>query len=340
MNDITSDPNLMFDMLSKGKNFLVKNKVAGSGAKSDKPNTITVMLDSAEKPKLNTDSKPFKIPKQQNIDLEEDKVEEPEDQQESQSSKHKAKPEVKASEPSKPEAPKKGRPSEADDPAECDYCTVRIPTRNTKFENEVKHLVTETISTEMPAVISETIKHNIAVNIVKQTKAELAGIHDSNYQRIEKSVLEYANTKISESKKVIQDKTKSKIDQMITNEVNRVFQSVVLPKCEGLISEMMEGLFDTVKQTLKQNNEKTRMLEQKVQKFVDSTQKYLSDQKSEIQAQRQPQSTGDSDLNSIFSDDGDKSPGLDTDMGKSMQTETNFMTAPGPKMGDFPKGKT
>ena len=243
----------------------------------------------------------------------------------------------------KPSAnPKKSKISDEElieESSQCKYCEARSPNRNTKFERSIQDLVSNSIKEVVPKLLSETIKTHVAVKIVQQTKNELSGINDKNYKRIENSVISFAESKIKDSKKIIEDKIRTKADQMIADEINKLFLSNVFPKCETAISEMMEGLFDTVKQSLKENNQKIIDLQKKVDKFITDTERQLGEQ-SQPQMRSSYQSNETPDLNSIFDID-DKSSSLEAKMNKPIPPhDYHYMHSQmAPKMPNYAKGK-
>lgn len=85
------------------------------------------------------------------------------------------------------------------------------------------------IKDQLPELLSETVKKNIAANIVKQTKSELSGIHNSNYERIEKTVVNFAETKLKESEKIHEENAQKEVNRIIFESFKKVFDKVVLP---------------------------------------------------------------------------------------------------------------
>lgn len=243
MKEITESQHMMFGLLMKGRDMFDKNKSSGNKQSNDhhKPATVTVQLGTPEKPaplnldmpeilKLDLDKTDEKEPAQPNNEiLEEDKEEVVDSAKKEKHQLPMSKHDSKSSANSK-KLQKQSESEVIGDILECEYCKVRSPARYTKFEKSISDLVCDTIKSEMPSLLSETIKEHIAVKIVKQTKQELSSINESNYKRIEKSAINYAENKIKESKSVIEEKIQTKIDKMVADEINNTFKTVVLPK--------------------------------------------------------------------------------------------------------------
>lgn len=112
---------------------------------------------------------------------------------------------------------------------ECNLCKTRNPARSNKFEKSVEELVVASLREQLPELLSETVKQNVAASIVKQTKTEMAGIHNANFKRIEQTVMSFAETKIDESKKAIGGKVKDHLSKIVADEFKKIFIDTVMP---------------------------------------------------------------------------------------------------------------
>lgn len=151
-----------------------------------------------------------------------------------QAQKQKISPKGRHSEPGQKKESKleKHRQSESSKNAEtyeCNMCKTRNPARSNKFEKSVEELVVASLREQLPELLSETVKQNVAASIVKQTKTEMAGIHSSNFKRIEQTVMTFAETKIDESKRAVEDKVKDHLGKIVADEFKKIFMDTVMP---------------------------------------------------------------------------------------------------------------
>lgn len=93
----------------------------------------------------------------------------------------------------------------------------------------MEELVVASLREQLPELLSETVKQNVAASIVKQTKTEMAGIHSSNFKRIEQTVMTFAETKIDESKRAVEDKVKDHLGKIVADEFKKIFMDTVMP---------------------------------------------------------------------------------------------------------------
>jgi len=207
---------------------------------------------------------------------------------------------------------------------ECTYCKTRNPSRQNKFEKSVEDLVVKTIREQLPSLLSETVKQNVASTIVKQTKSEMSGIHNSNFERIEKTVMTFAENKLNESEKAIEAKAKDKINSVISDKFKEIFKSTVLPHCEKMIEETMTELIDTVKQCLEENESKVKEIEERVDDFIKNSKIKESTSAPPFRNYASKESNSFTDIFKTNYKESQHEPNIEQKMGKPYGHEKSF----------------
>jgi hydroxylamine reductase (hybrid-cluster protein) len=90
-------------------------------------------------------------------------------------------------------------------------------------------VVEEVVKEQLPEMLSEVVKQNIAVNLVKHTKNELKGIHGASSKKIEELVVGFAENKLVEAKNNIEENVKNNLNNIIATEFKKMFEVHILP---------------------------------------------------------------------------------------------------------------
>ena len=132
----------------------------------------------------------------------------------------------------------------------------------------MENLVSSLVQENLPEMLTETVKKLVMTTIVKQTKEELAGIHNNNFKVLENTVTKFAQDKIEENRVSVQEQVKNKFEKSISDELRKAMINLVIPHCEKVVEETMSELISNVKQSLDENESKVKEMEEKVDKYI------------------------------------------------------------------------
>lgn len=203
---------------------------------------------------------------------------------------------------------------------ECTQCKTSNSSKNKKIEKSIEDLVAETLKNQLPELLAETVKQSIATAIVKQTKEEMAGLHQNNYKKIEASITTFAEGQVQEAKKSIEGKVKEQFNKLISEEFKKVFKTIVLPHCEKMVEETMTELIDTVKQVLEENETKVKEIEERVDRFIEDS-KAKSIEPSSAPLFRSYSRKDEQSFENLFKtyDEAKHSPSIEKEIGMGIQ---------------------